>query len=145
MSRKTEEIKKSIIRLEEIQKTISSYDNENPENLSLVAEKMKSELENLKLWIEMLYKYNGTSKSRAKVAASRENGKKGGRPPKFVTELKKQKAELELLLENLHSQEIVSSIEDGQRIDEERRTAEGKLYEVEEKLSGISKNQISLD
>ena len=145
MSRKTEEIKKSIIRLEEIQKTISSYDNENPENLSLVAEKMKSELENLKLWIEMLYKYNGTSKSRAKVAASRENGKKGGRPPKFVTELKKQKAELELLLENLHSQEIVSSIEDGQRIDEERRAAEGKLSEVEEKLSGISKNQISLD
>lgn len=145
MSRKTEEIKKSIIRLEEIQKTISSYDNENSENLSLVAEKMKSELENLKLWIGMLYKYNGTSKSRAKVAASRENGKKGGRPPKFVTELKKQKAELELLLENLHSQEIVSSIEDGQRIDEERRAAEGKLSEVEEKLSGISKNQISLD
>ena len=145
MSRKTEEIKKSIIRLEEIQKTISSYDNENPENLSLVAEKMKSELENLKLWIGMLYKYNGTSKSRAKVAASRENGKKGGRPPKFVTELKKQKAELELLLENLHSQEIISSIEDGQRIDEERRAAEGKLSEVEEKLSGISKNQISLD
>ncbi len=88
----------------------------------------------------MLYKYNGTSKSRAKVAASRENGKKGGRPPKFVTELKKQKAELELLLENLHTQEVISSAEDGQRIDEERRLAEGKLSEVEEKLAGLSKD-----
>ena len=138
MSRKTEEIKKSILRLEEIQRTIASYDSQAPEKLSLIADKMKSELENLKLWIEMLYKYNGTSKSRAKVAASRENGKKGGRPPKFVTELKKQKAELVLLLENLHSQEIVSSIEEGQRIDEERRAVEGKLSEVEEKLNSIN-------
>lgn len=140
MSRKTEEIKKSILRLEEIQQTLAASDGKTPENLNLIADRMKSELENLKLWIEMLYKYNGTSKSRAKVAASRENGKKGGRPPKFVTELKKQKAELELLLENLHSQEIISSIEDGQKIDEERRAAEGKLSEVEEKLSGLSKN-----
>lgn len=140
MSRKTEEIKKSILRLEEIQETLAASDGQAPENLNLIADRMKSELENLKLWIEMLYKYNGTSKSRAKVAASRENGKKGGRPPKFVTELKKQKAELELLLENLHSQEIISSIEDSQKIDEERRATEGKLSEVEEKLSGLSKN-----
>lgn len=140
MSRKTEEIKKSILRLEEIQLTLAASDGQAPENLNLIADRMKSELENLRLWIGMLYKYNGTSKSRAKVAASRENGKKGGRPPKFVTELKKQKAELELLLENLHSQEIISSIEEGQRIDEERRAAEGKLSEVEEKLSGLSKN-----
>lgn len=140
MSRKTEEIKKSILRLEEIQRTLAASDGQAPENLNLIADRMKSELENLRLWIEMLYKYNGTSKSRAKVAASRENGKKGGRPPKFVTELKKQKAELELLLENLHSQEIISSIEEGQKIDEERRAAEGKLSEVEEKLSGLSKN-----
>ena len=146
---KTEEIKKSIGRLEDIQKKFYELaDSDVTVESSAcfpLCEQMKSELQNLKLWIEMLYKYNGTSKSWAKVAASRENGKKGGRPPKFVTELKKQKAELELLLENLHSQEIISSIEDGQRIDEERRTAEGKLYEVEEKLSGISKNQISLD
>lgn len=140
MSRKTEEIKKSILRLEEIQQTLAASDGQAPENLNLIADRMKSELENLKLWIGMLYKYNGTSKSRAKVAASRENGKKGGRPPKFVTELKKQKAELELLLENLHSQEIISSIEESQKIDEERRAAEGKLSEVEEKLSGLSKN-----
>lgn len=140
MSRKTEEIKKSILRLEEIQQTLAASDGQAPENLNLIADRMKSELENLRLWIGMLYKYNGTSKSRAKVAASRENGKKGGRPPKFVTELKKQKAELELLLENLHSQEIISSIEDSQKIDEERRAAEGKLSEVEEKLSGLSKN-----
>ena len=140
MSRKTEEIKKSILRLEEIQWTIAGCDSQTPENLNLIADRMKSELENLKLWIGMLYKYNGTSKSRAKVAASRENGKKGGRPPKFVTELKKQKAELELLLENLHTQEVISSAEDGQRIDEERRLAEGKLSEVEEKLAGLSKD-----
>lgn len=140
MSRKTEEIKKSILRLDEIQRTIAACDSQAPENLNLIADRMKSELENLKLWIGMLYKYNGTSKSRAKVAASRENGKKGGRPPKFVTELKKQKAELELLLENLHTQEVISSAEDGQRIDEERRLAEGKLSEVEEKLAGLSKD-----
>lgn len=140
MSRKTEEIKKSILRLEEIQQTLAGCDGQTPENLNHIADKMKSELENLKLWIGMLYKYNGTSKSRAKVAASRENGKKGGRPPKFVSELKKQKVELELLLENLHSQEILSSIEEGQRIDEERRAAEGKLSQLEEKLSSLSKS-----
>jgi hypothetical protein len=140
MSRKTEEIKKSISRLEEIQKSLEEgFTDEKAADSALLAEKMKSELENLKLWIGMLYKYNGTSKSRAKIAASRENGKKGGRPPKFVSDLKKQKLELELLLSDLHNQEIVSSFEDGQKLDEEKRKAESKLSEVEEKLADAVK------
>lgn len=139
MSRKTEEIKKSISRLEEIQLRLSAGLNDSAE-LSLLSDNLKSEIENLKLWVSMLYKYNGTSRSNAKVAASRENGKKGGRPPKFITELKKQKTELEMLLTDLHNQEIVCPAEEGLRIDEERRIAEGKLSEVEKKLSGLLKN-----
>ena len=42
-----------------------------------------------------LYSYNGKSTSRAKVQASKENGKKGGRPPKEITNLKERKTELE--------------------------------------------------
>lgn len=138
MSRKTEEIKKSISRLGELQKRLSTVVcSEASKEIALISEQMKSELENLRLWIDMLYKYNGTSKSRAKVAASRENGKKGGRPPKFVTDLKKQKYELELLLKNLHDEEVIASAEDNLRIEEEKQLAMQKLSDVDKKLQNI--------
>ena len=130
MSRKTEEIQKSISRLEQLQVRLSKG-CDNPSELSLLSENLKSEIENLKLWVSMLYKYNGTSRSNAKVAASRENGKKGGRPPKFVTDLKRQKAALEALLEDLHTQEISSSLE----------KAQSQLSDVEEKLSRLEKQE----
>ncbi|EID85767.1 hypothetical protein MSI_05860 [Treponema sp. JC4] len=136
MSRKTDEIKKSIGRLEEIQQKFC--ENVSPEGEgTLLCEQMKSEIQNLKLWISMLYKYNGTSKSNAKVAASRENGKKGGRPPKFVTDLKKQKNELEALLSDLHSQQISASIEEEEKLTLQAEKANLELDAVNQKLSEL--------
>ena len=133
MSRKTEQIKKSIERLEEIQSAFESLFGDE-KNLSL-CQQMKSEIENLKLWIGMLYKYNGTSRSNAKVAASRENGKKGGRPPKFVSELKKQKMELEALLSDLHKKSAVADFDEEEKLSFEAENAESRLKTVEEKLA----------
>lgn len=136
MSRKTDEIKKSIGRLEEIQQKLC--ENVSPEGEgTLLCEQMKSEIQNLKLWISMLYKYNGTSKSNAKVAASRENGKKGGRPPKFVTDLKKQKNELEALLSDLHRQQISASIEEEEKLTLQAERANLELDAVNQKLSEL--------
>lgn len=136
MSRKTEEIKKSIARLEEIQRKLSESPAAEGEGL-LLCDQMKSELQNLKLWISMLYKYNGTSKSNAKVAASRENGKKGGRPPKFVTDLKKQKNELESLLTDLHNQQISASVEEEDSLNSQTEKAREELELINKKLSEI--------
>lgn len=137
MSRKTEQIKKSIERLEEIQSAFESLAGE--ENLISLCQELKSEIENLKLWIGMLYKYNGTSRSNAKVAASRENGKKGGRPPKFVSELKKQKIELEALLSDLHKQQAVAAFDEEEKLGLQAEKAERELEEIEEKLAGLQK------
>ena len=137
MSRKTEQIKKSIGRLEEIQSAFESLAGE--ENLISLCQELKSEIENLKLWIGMLYKYNGTSRSNAKVAASRENGKKGGRPPKFVSELKKQKIELEALLSDLHTKQAVADFDEEEKLNLQARKAKRELEEIEEKLAGLQK------
>jgi hypothetical protein len=136
MSRKTEEIKKSIARLEEIQRKLSEAPAAEGEG-ALLCEQMKSELQNLKLWISMLYKYNGTSKSNAKIAASRENGKKGGRPPKFVTDLKKQKNELETLLTDLHNQQISAAVEEEDDLNSQTEKARQELDRINKKLSEI--------
>jgi len=135
MSRKTDEIKKSITRLEEIHSKIYKiFNDENVNSLDLVQQEMKSELTNLKLWIDMLYKYNGTSKSHAKVNASRENGKKGGRPPKAVTELKKKKAELEGLLDAIHSQSVTAAFDEEENLRNQAALYEKQLEEIEAKL-----------
>ena len=138
MSRKTEEIKKSIGRLEDIQKKFYELaDSDVTVESSAcfpLCEQMKSELQNLKLWIEMLYKYNGTSKSWAKVAASRENGKKGGRPPKIITDLKKQKSELENLILDLHNQQVAASFEDEENLNSQIQNARLELEQIDKKL-----------
>ncbi len=85
----------------------------------------------------MLYKYNGTSKSNAKIAASRENGKKGGRPPKFVTDLKKQKNELETLLTDLHNQQISAAVEEEDDLNSQTEKARQELDRINKKLSEI--------
>lgn len=138
MSRKTEQIKMSISRLEEIQAEL--YQNAEGEKQISLCEQMKSEIENLRLWISMLYKYNGTSKSNAKIAASRENGKKGGRPPKFVSELKKQKIELEALLSDLHQKQITADFDEEEKINAQTQSAKAELESIEEKLSQAAKN-----
>ena len=56
---------------------------------------MGIKLKELRFWIDSLYSYNGKSTSYAKKNASKENGKKGGRPPKQITQAKRRILELE--------------------------------------------------
>ena len=96
MSKKTDNIYKSISKIEELENTISKLNDElNNRQLDDVDFQLKQEIKNLRFWIDSLYHYNGKSTSNAKKNASRENGKKGGRPPKIITELKRKKIMLE--------------------------------------------------
>lgn len=110
MSRKTENIYKAIEKLEILKNQLELYnetaggagdsadadavavDNKALQDIEF---QMGQELKSLRFWIDSLYRYNGKSTSNAKKNSSRENGKKGGRPPKVVTDLKKRRAELE--------------------------------------------------
>lgn len=112
MSRKTSEIKKSIENMLFLQKQLSeNTKNQNDEiaskNLFLLNE-LEQELKNLSTWFDLIYKYNGKSKSNVKVAASRENGKKGGRPPKIITDLKKQQLLLQQELNEIHAKKLAT-------------------------------------
>lgn len=96
MSRKTEAIRKSLENLDNLQKALSTISDEmHSRQLEDVSFKMSMELKSLTFWIDSLYAQNGQSKSRSKVNASRENGKKGGRPPKEITRAKQRISELE--------------------------------------------------
>ncbi len=105
MSRKTQAIRKSLDELNSLQDSLATLSedlrNRQLEDLSF---KMGMELKSLSFWIDSLYAQNGQSKSRSKIQASRENGKKGGRPPKEITQAKLRIAELEeVIIPDLHS------------------------------------------
>lgn len=105
MSRKTQAIRKSLEELNSLQDSLASL-SEDLRNRQLedISFKMGMELKSLSFWIDSLYAQNGQSKSRSKVLASRENGKKGGRPPKEITQAKIRIAELEeIVIPELHS------------------------------------------
>lgn len=96
MSRKTEAIHKSLDTLNALQDSLASLCEEyRSRQLEDISFKMSMELKTLTFWIDSLYAQNGQSKSRSKTNASRENGKKGGRPPKEITQAKVRIAELE--------------------------------------------------
>lgn len=99
MSKRTDAIYNSLDNLENIQSRLASLKNQNyGENDSYIDElsfSMGQELKNLRFWIESLYRYNGKSTSALKKSASARNGKKGGRPPKEITQGKKMLSFLE--------------------------------------------------
>lgn len=98
MSKKTDNIYKAISNLEELQLRLEKFSNQNADStreLDNIQFEMNQNLKNLKFWVESLYKYNGKSTSHAKQNSSRENGKKGGRPPKEITLARKRILELE--------------------------------------------------
>jgi len=147
MSKKTDNIYKAIDNLNNLQNIISSYNKEikNTEQESRVLcdveFQMQQELRNLKFWIDSLYAYNGKSTSRAKKLSSKENGKKGGRPPKEITELRRRRRELEenLIPELTRKREMLDDICELQKIEEQLSEYDKELLEVTEKLSAYKK------
>jgi len=102
MSKKTENIHSSINKLKELQAQLSEFNKTSGERvLQDIEFNMGQELKNLSFWIDSLYSYNGKSTSYAKKQASKENGKKGGRPPKEITVARRRLAELNELLPQL--------------------------------------------
>lgn len=96
MSLKTQEIKKALKNLETLSEQLKLYTKNNySQKLDDIQFGIETNTKSLRTWIEMLYQYNGKSKSYKKVSASRENGKKGGRPTKEISAAKKRIKELE--------------------------------------------------
>ena len=102
MSKKTQEIRSIFQELGSLQKRIENLKSQAPEleeknsrEIDEISFKLSQNLTKLEFWFNSLYAYNGKSKSVAKKLSSRQNGKKGGRPPKKITLLRQRKTELE--------------------------------------------------
>lgn len=152
MSKKTEQIYKAIATLEDLQNQISIINQlekskedseltkaeraEKIRHLENIEFEMGQSLKSLRFWIGSLYSYNGKSTSKAKIAASQENGKKGGRPPKEITNLKKRKTELEeiVLPELRREKSVTTDLERESQIETEIALYENELGIIEERL-----------
>lgn len=144
MSFKTEEIKKSLAELKILQEKLEKFAENNPsKEIDDIQFGIRTNLRNLETWIEMLYKYNGKSKSNRKVKASRENGKKGGRPPKNVSEWKKRIFELENTILPEIQDKISSSFSESEttNIAAEKTSYEIELVELKNKLEEYQKSK----
>lgn len=102
MSKKTQEIRSIFQELGSLQKRIENLKSQEPEleeknsrEIDEISFNLAQNLTKLEFWFNSLYAYNGKSKSVAKKLSSRQNGKKGGRPPKKITLLRQRKTELE--------------------------------------------------
>ena len=146
MSKKTDNIYKSIENISQFSQRISEFNkslaekgiteldmpNRELENLCFG---LNQEVKNLTFWFSSLYSYNGKSTSYAKRSASRENGKKGGRPPKEVTLRKRRIAELtENVIPNLqHRIKFTDDVDEEHRLQNELKLVEKELKELQEK------------
>lgn len=102
MSKKTQEIRSIFQELGSLQKRIENLKSQAPDleeknsrEIDEISFNLAQNLTKLEFWFNSLYAYNGKSKSVAKKLSSRQNGKKGGRPPKKITLLRQRKTELE--------------------------------------------------
>ena len=102
MSKKTQEIRSIFQEFGSLQKRIENLKSQAPEleeknsrEIDEISFNLAQNLTKLEFWFNSLYAYNGKSKSVAKKLSSRQNGKKGGRPPKKITLLRQRKTELE--------------------------------------------------
>lgn len=144
MSLKTEEIKKSLAELKILQEKLEKFAQTNPsKEIDDIQFGIKVNLRNLETWIEMLYKYNGKSKSNRKVRASRENGKKGGRPPKNISEWKKRIFELENTIIPEIQDKIGNCFDENEtiKIAAEKTSYEIELAELNNKLDEYQKSK----
>lgn len=153
MSKKTDNIYKSIENISQLSKRISDFNKIllekgfaeqqakdptiNGRELENICFELNHEVKNLNFWFSSLYSYNGKSTSYAKKSASRENGKKGGRPPKEVSQCKKRIAKLtEVVIPDLqHKIKFTNDAEEETRLCEELRQAQKELRQAKKKQS----------
>lgn len=140
MSKKTENIFKSFGELEKLINQLGDF-NKAEENRGLtdIEYNMREQLKNLRFWFESLYSFNGKSTSRAKQNASKENGKKGGRPPKRITELRKYIEEIKnkIIPELEKVKKTTLDFEEEQRLDSEIQARNEELDKFEKELSEL--------
>ena len=143
MSKKTQEIRSIFQELGSLQKRIENLKSQAPEleeknsrEIDEISFNLAQNLTKLEFWFNSLYAYNGKSKSVAKKLSSRQNGKKGGRPPKKITLLRQRKTELE--------EKILPSLEHGlkftdsslrlEQLPEETKNASLELQKIIQEL-----------
>lgn len=131
MSKKTQAIHALLENLDGLQKKLESYNGKllPGRELEDISHSMGQDLKSLRFWIDSLYTYTGKSTSVAKKLSSRENGKKGGRPPKKVTQLRRR---LALIYEEIPELEHNLKFEDEQeRIEQLEHKIEQSRSECE--------------
>lgn len=141
MSKKTDAIYKAISNLEELNEKFAdinkSLDNRDLENIQY---EQFQQLKELKFWVESLYSFNGKSTSNAKRNASKENGKKGGRPPKIISQMRIKAKELELVIQELeHHIRLSDENNEIRQYQSDLDTARNELNEVMKVLKNYKK------
>lgn len=147
MSKKTIAIYNGLDKLDCLQTKLEAFGNTvfftNDENdadkykeLSNIAFELKQETNTLRFWIDSLYKYNGKSTSISKRNASANNGKKGGRPPKEISQMKKRIIELEneIIPDLDHKIVMADSNEELEELQKKRHEASEELETCENKV-----------
>ena len=143
MSKKTQEIRSIFQELGSLQKRIENLKSQAPEleeknsrEIDEISFNLAQNLTKLEFWFNSLYSYNGKSKSVAKKLSSRQNGKKGGRPPKKITLLRQRKTELEeKILPSLeHEQKFTDSSLRLEQLPEEIKNASLELQKIIQEL-----------
>lgn len=159
MSKKTTQIHTSIKNLFEIQQkfvqiksalqTVGGQkieDNSEFEKklheMDELAFDMEQNLKNLKFWVNSLYEQNGKSTSAAKKTASKENGKKGGRPPKRITQTKLALAQIEIRISDIdHNLKMNDNIEEIEQLQKEKEALLKNQKEFQQILSDENKRK----
>ena len=144
MSRKTENIYQSLDKLKGLEERLS-YLNKTIKSRELddLDFEFSQEIKNLRFWIDSLYLYNGKSTSNAKKTASRENGKKGGRPPKQITQMKRRRLEIEELIPELeHKIKFAENLEEENKLKKQIEELKKENQEISSALEQYTKGSL---
>ncbi len=141
MSRKTENIYQSLDKLKELEERLSDLNKTiKSRELDDIDFELVQEIKNLRFWIDSLYLYNGKSTSNAKKTASRENGKKGGRPPKQITQMKRRRLEIDALVPELeHKIKFAENLEEEKNLKNQIEELKKENQKISSALEQYSK------
>ena len=144
MSRKTENIYQSLDKLRELEVGLSDLNKTiNSRELDDLDFELSQEIKNLRFWIDSLYLYNGKSTSNAKKTASRENGKKGGRPPKQITQMKRRRSEIDALIPELeHKIKFAENLEEENKLKKQIEELKKENQEISSALEQYTKGSL---